>query len=58
MKQPEDDRTPDMLDRQRRGRGRPPAGTPPVSDADRAAAYRKRQREKGLVRRYVPDGDG
>lgn len=55
MKQPEDKLTPDMLDQPKRQRGRPPSGTPPVSDTERAAAYRLRQRAKGLVKRYVPD---
>lgn len=55
MKQPEDNLTPDQLDQPKRGRGRPRAEAPPVSNAERARAYRDRQREKGLVKRYVPD---
>lgn len=55
MKQPEDTRTPDMLDQldqSKRGRGRPKTGDA-MTDAERAASYRVRQREKGLVARYV-----
>lgn len=55
MKQPEDTVTPDMLDQgtAKRGRGRPRTGAA-LTDAERAAAYRARKKEQGLVKRYVP----